>query len=529
MLAKLCKNSDTDFVGPTAVADVIDLKPTAEVIDLNPPSPVQELSVYGSFSLAGAEFALSATSIQEVVNEPDSYSSIPLAPKYLLGVFNLRGSIVPVIDLRKIFSLNEESRDEGVVRKVAIIEYGELCLGVLFDSTGEIFNSNEVEKCLFESRGESAEQQVITGVFKIDGGKRIIQILDVYGMLNLESMPHSKSEASGRAVRVRGKRNQCIAFYIGETCCAIDIGSIREIVSIDSISNTLLASDLCLGAIDIRGDTVPIVDSGLLMGDEKCCHSLQNAKDSHSVIVMKVQNNLIGLLVNSIENIVTYFDDELVKFPVLSEKKVAMFEGCVPSTTGSEHTIVLKSSEFLSGDEIAQITRGHSQLFNRSSVESNRDTSGILDRKTLIVFSIEKRYGLDISDVREVIDYPEEMIHAPAMSGNICGMANLRGVLVPIIDSRMLYNMESNERSDSNKVLIFEQDGLKQGLVVDSVDTILSFSRSEVATIPEVVFGGKGESMSRDVKEAILVKNAEGNEDTVCILDLEAVSTRAAA
>ena len=486
------------------------------------------ISIFGSFSLAGTEFALSAQSIQEVVNEPEAYSPIPLAPDYLLGVFNLRGSIVPVLDLRQVFKLEAEQRDSTELRKIAIVEYGELCLGLLFDSTGEVFNANDVETCLFESRGESAAEQVISGVFKMQGGGRIVQILDVNGMLGLEKVPHSRNLTGERIVQNRGKRRQCISFRIGHSCCALDIEEIREIVNIDGIHNTVLAGDLCLGAIDIRGDTVPIVNFSYLLGfDSKPPEDLHES-DSYRVIVMNVQDNLVGLLVDSIENIVPYFDDELIDFPVLVDKKKAMFKGCVPAKSDNDHAIVLKHSEVLSASELAEITRGHSQLFGDSKEKTIREERRSLDRKTLLTFSLDNRYGLDIRDVREVIDYPVDLIQTPNMADHIRGMANLRGELVAVIDSRKLYNMAPSNTEETGKVLIYEKSGVKHGLVVDSVDSIIPFSRADIVNVPEIVFRAHDGNIDKDVQEAIMVKSGD-TEETVCILDLDSVSRRASA
>lgn len=491
-------------------------------------SATPDISIYGSFSLAGTEFALSAKSIQEVVNEPNAYSPIPLAPDYLLGVFNLRGSIVPVIDLRKIFKLCEPADQEVDLRKVAIVEYGELCLGLLFDSTGEVFNSNEVEQCLFETRGPSASEQVIAGVFKMNGGSRIVQILDVEGMLKLDKMPQSKGHGVVRTVRKRGKRRQCISFHVGTSCCALDIGAIREIVNIGKIENTVLAGDICLGAIDIRGDTVPIVNFSLLFGYGGSHPETLSESDSYRVIVMNVEDNLVGLLVDSIHNIVGYYDDELIEFPVLVDKKRDMFQGCVPSKGDDQHTIVLKHTKLLSSDELAQVTRGHSKLFNDSKENVIRERKGSLDRKTLITFSLEQRYAMDIRDVKEVIDYPESLVQTPNMADHIRGMANLRGELIAVIDSRKMYGMKSSQDNSAGKVLVYEKSGIKQGLVVDSVDSIIPFSRADIISVPEIVFRNYEGNIDKDVQEAIMLKTP-GNDETVCILDLEAVSRRSSA
>lgn len=485
-----------------------------------------ESQIYGSFSLGESEFALSVRSIQEVVNEPERYSAIPLAPDYLMGLFNLRGVIVPVVDLRRIFELPVKDAVVAEPRKIAIVEHGNLCLGLLFDATAEVFNGNDVEACWFESRGQSDQDLVVQGVFKLDGGRRIVQILDAHGMLNLDKIPRTaNAELSSQAKRRKGVRKQCISFVVGDSQCALDIGSIKEIVNIDKIENTVLASDLCLGAIDIRGNTVPIVNFSGLLGYKNPSSDRATYNDSSRIIVMKVGDDLFGLLVASIESIISYYDEDLIAFPLLGDCKKSMFAGCISSADDSQHTIVLKHDEIFTNEEINTITKGHSHLFKDAMEASRERKQGALNRKTLITFSLDNQYGLDISEVSEVIDYPDDLIKTPSMSSHMLGMTNLRGELVAVIDSRGLYNMEASTQSAGSKIVVFERDGVKQGLMVDSVDSIIPFSQKDLIGIPKIMFSGANNVIGEDVKEALIVGN-DSDTETVCILDLSSVSAR---
>ena len=55
--------------------------------------PKQRADIYGSFMIADGEFAIPVSAVQEVVNEPPDISTMPLAPPFMLGLFNLRGQI----------------------------------------------------------------------------------------------------------------------------------------------------------------------------------------------------------------------------------------------------------------------------------------------------------------------------------------------------------------------------------------------------------------------------------------------------
>ncbi len=495
--------------------------------------PKAKPSIYGSFGLAGSEFALPVSVVQEVVNEPATYTAVPLSPEYLLGLFNLRGNIVPVIDLSKIFNVNQSSThqpDDEIMfdsRKVAILEFDNLCLGLLFDSTGEVFNNTEFETCLFERSASSLQDQVIAGVFKLDNGCRIIQLLDVHGMLQLDRIPQSLHNGGiSAASQSRGKRRQCISFDVGDSGCALDIGAIKEIVNIGKIDNTALAGSLCLGAIDLRGNTVPVVNFSMLLGYQDASTLEIHESDSHRIIVMKVGDNLFGLLVNRINNIVSYFDDELQVFPVLGDKKTAIFKGYIAGKSTTDGTIVLDQSEIFSNEEISAITKGHSTLFKDTKDPSFTEKEGSLNRKTLITFSLDNLYGLEIGDVKEVIDYPPDLIETPTMAKQVRGMFNLRGELVVIIDTRHLYELETFTDYKNTKILVFEAQNTKYGLMVDTVDSILTFSQSDTVEVPNSVFSAKSGVINNDVKQAVMIKSGN-TKQTVCVLNLESIARRA--
>ena len=94
--------------------------------------------VYGSFILGDSEFALPASAIEDVINAPERITPQPLAPPYLLGIITLRGMTVPVIDLKIMFNFTEERAETPETRKVAILEYKNHQVGLLFDETGAV-------------------------------------------------------------------------------------------------------------------------------------------------------------------------------------------------------------------------------------------------------------------------------------------------------------------------------------------------------------------------------------------------------
>ena len=103
-------------------------------------------------------------------------------------------------------------------------------------------------------------------------------------------------------------------------------------------------------------------------------------------------------------------------------------------------------------------------------------------------------------------------------------MINLRGEIVAIVDARTLYKMPANEKMTTPKVLIFERRKVKYGLVVDSVESILSVIDGESLKLPEALYKGSG-GFSQDVQQLIEVMLGD-QKKTLMILDLDPLAER---
>src|SRR6202012_4589429 len=123
-------------------------------------------SLYGSFFLAGVEFALPVAVIQEVVVFPARVTAIPLAPPFLVGVFNLRGIIVPVIDLGTLLGLAVQTVTAS--RKIAIVDFDGTRVGLVFDETGEMLRVQASDKHAFRYT-DDAPHHVVKGALKLAG------------------------------------------------------------------------------------------------------------------------------------------------------------------------------------------------------------------------------------------------------------------------------------------------------------------------------------------------------------------------
>ena len=148
--------------------------PPEDVRSSNSEDSVDELLQLVGFNLGDEEFGVDILKVQEI-NRMIDITKVPQSPDYVEGVINLRGEIIPVIDLRKRFGLPKKDPDRHT--RIIVAEVGESTLGFVVDAVSEVIRikSNTVEPPPPIVKGQHAEY--IQGVGKLDG--RLLMLLDI--------------------------------------------------------------------------------------------------------------------------------------------------------------------------------------------------------------------------------------------------------------------------------------------------------------------------------------------------------------
>jgi purine-binding chemotaxis protein CheW len=127
------------------------------------------------FSLAEEEYGIPITLVQEIIR----YSAprpIPGSPFHVEGVINLRGRIIPVVDLRARFGMGGERPDEA---KIVIVEMETMVVGVVVDEVREVLTV-DAEQCEPAPEG-AGDGDYLQAVAKLEG--RLVVLLDMPRLL----------------------------------------------------------------------------------------------------------------------------------------------------------------------------------------------------------------------------------------------------------------------------------------------------------------------------------------------------------
>lgn len=129
------------------------------------------------FTLGLEEYAIHISYAQEIIRVP-ALTKVPSIPEFIEGVFNLRGKVIPVIDLKKRFGFGESERNND--NRLLILELDGMKLGIVVDDVSEVLSIDEqsIENLSDEIVGISKNS--VQGISLID--QRIIMILDAVAL-----------------------------------------------------------------------------------------------------------------------------------------------------------------------------------------------------------------------------------------------------------------------------------------------------------------------------------------------------------
>jgi purine-binding chemotaxis protein CheW len=150
-------------------------------------SETKNVSQFVGFQLAGQDYAFQIRKIQEIVII-GHVTEVPQVPAFVDGVTNLRGSIIPIINLRKLFGLESKPSDNET--RTIVVNVGQRTMGCKVDMVSQVLRipSNDIQPAPETVMADGAEY--ILGFAKLEG--RLSILIDVDKLLDPEKLEHVK-------------------------------------------------------------------------------------------------------------------------------------------------------------------------------------------------------------------------------------------------------------------------------------------------------------------------------------------------
>lgn len=444
-----------------------------------------------TFLIGEDVFAVDMEPVQEIIRVP-GVVRVPLAPSSLDGLSNLRGKVLPIISLRRIFSITDKPYDDST--RAIVIDMGQ-ALGFVVDRVASVINV-EPEK-IEDATGikSTINSNLLIGILKNVSGYSMVMVLDFNKII--------ANEFSGIESLIRGvntqhlaqsedaedddelfDERQLVSFSVAGQEYAVDITNVQEIVQIpESIVHVPKADTHVLGIMNLRDRLLPLVSLRSLF------HLPDQPLDERSrVVVVALHGMSVGVVTDSVSEVLRVPLDFIDPIPPLLAKDESLSDitQICRLQQGKRIVSIISTENMFKHSTVVQAIQDTDQMIDQ---DAESDSSELLDddEEQVVVFHLaDGEFGVPIQSVQEIVRIPDELTHVPKAPAFIEGVINLRGAVLPVIDQRKRLGMPALERNDRQRIMVFSINGMRTGFIVDAVTEVLKIPKKSIEASPKL-------------------------------------------
>lgn len=469
-------------------------KPEVPAVEAGDGSAISVIEVrmthFVAFQLADEAFGFRLEDVGEIARVP-SLAHMPLGPRSLLGLANLHGVVLPVVGLRRLLGLGEAPLDDEM--RIVVINRGSP-VGFVVDRVDKLVALPPDRLKRDDAGAGATAPDLLDGIIRGAEGESTIKVLnpqrllrDEFSRLGFSSdrglVGVSVSAATAAAPAVIDQWVSLVSFDLGKQEYALPLDRVREIIQLpDHISEVPRAETAVLGVVTLRDKLLPLVSLRALLGLPANSGRDEPAK----VVVLSMGNGAVGVIADRTRQILRVDRNVIDPAPTLLTRG----DGDAEITSICRLDQGKRLVALLSPDHLFRSDLVRRLLLEQSSenVASLSPTGGnTMDDEQFIIFRLgDQDYGLPIAAVDEIARLPDHIARLPKAPAFVDGVINLRGIVVPIVDLRKRFDIESREQKSKERVLVLAIGGGKTGFMVDSVSEVLKVPGDLIRPAPEI-------------------------------------------
>lgn len=478
------------------------------------------------FHVKDEMFAVPLAEVQEIIRMPDVVR-MPLSPASLEGLANLRGSVLPVVNLRSIFSFDQVPHDDST--RVVVLDQGRP-IGLVVDRMANVVTveADSIEPA--HSIQSTVDTQLLTGMIKGRDGASMVMILDAGNVVKREFRDigatsgtlaanavagHAEAEAKESGTEVAADETQLVSFEVAGQEYAFPIDEVQEIVQLpEHVTEVPNTASHVLGVITLRNRLLPLVSLREMFGLPPA-----EITDANKVVVVSLgegTGSSVGVVMDSIKEVLRVGRSAIDAMPSLLAQSRSLddIHSICRLEEGRRLVSILSAGQMFSVGDLRKIVGD--EAGGAATMTENQDVAtagGNDDEEQFVVFRLmEEEYGVPIDSVQEIVRVPDELTRVPKTPGFIEGVINLRGSVLPVVDQRLRFGLAGIERNDRQRIMVFAIKGIRTGFIVDSV--------SEVMRIGARFIDGAPKLSDEQQKLIRRVANLEAQKRMILLLDV---------
>jgi purine-binding chemotaxis protein CheW len=464
---------------------------------------ISEKRQFVTFIAGGEVFAVDMAPVQEIIRLPEVVR-VPLAPATLDGLANLRGKVLPIISLRRVFGFQEQAHDDAT--RAVVIDVGQP-LGFVVDRVASVVGVEPSQIESVEAIRSTVDTELLSGLIKDVGGHAMIMVLDFEKLIarefsqiagiakNTNLAGDLSSHLADEEEEKASDELQLVSFNLAEQEYAIAIDDVQEIVQIpDTIIHVPHSASHVVGVMTLRNRLLPLVSLRRMFGLTNQPHD-----DKNSIVVLTLGATSVGVVVDEVSQVLSVAKTCVDPIPALLAKQgdFADISEICRLDNGKRLVSIITVSKLFDHSAIKEALNSVSDIKEKNDLDAAELENQQDDDEQMVVFRLGKEeFGVPINSVQEIVRVPEELIKVPRAPVFVEGVINLRGSVLPVIDLRTRLGLPRVERSDSQRIMVFLIANVRTGFIVDQVAEVLKISKTVIEAMPQLS-GEQGKLLTR--------------------------------
>jgi purine-binding chemotaxis protein CheW len=225
----------------------------------------------------------------------------------------------------------------------------------------------------------------------------------------------------------------------------------------------------------------------------------QNIQEDQRIIVVDADGFVLGLVVDHVHEVLNVPKNLVEAPPRITSSGGLELSGVAKLEEGARLIMLLDVATLMKDQALRDVQSGPRPGAEAKAVEkkiaddgpeSGPESSPESSDVQLVTFLLgAEEYGVPISQIQE-IDRLGKITKVPKAAAFIEGITNLRGEVIPVLDTRKRFDLEVKAPDDRTRIIIVDVGGVKTGLVVDSVREVMNLARKDIAPPPETIGSG---------------------------------------
>ena len=449
-----------------------------------------------TFHIGDGLFAVPLAMVQEIIRMPDIVQ-VPLSPRSLEGLANLRGTVMAVTSLRRIFDYPDQAHDDAT--RIVVINQG-VASGLVVDRMAAVVSAQESDIEPAGSIEATVRSELLRGIIRPRGSRRqsdgrdMIMVLDT-GFLNGGDPPKvtrldRRDDVPAAVATVAGTEPardelQLVSFDVAGQEYALAIEHVQEIVQLPGrISAVPLTDPHVLGVMTLRDRLLPLVSLRAMFG-----LPMVTADERNKIVVVPLPGgSSVGIVMDMVREVLRVSQARLDPMPSLLDGGSGQITGICRLEGGKRLVSVLSVSALFSTPGMAQAlaqVSAQPEDPGESDMPSVRLEPDDEAEEQIVVFRLaDEEYGAPIAAVQEIVRVPEALTRVPKAPSFIKGVVNLRGAVLPVVDQRSRFALPEIERTDRQRIMVFTIGGIRTGFIIDSVSEVLKIPHKAIGPAP---------------------------------------------